>query len=64
MVIVMLSLSVSSSPLTNQDTEFWLSKVQVRVTVDPRTIGEEEEGEYSSELITGAEEKEKLVDSS
>ena len=57
----MLSLSVSSSPLTNQDTEFWLSKVQVRVTVDPRTIGEEE-GEDSSELITGAEEKEKLVD--
>ena len=33
------------------------------MTVDPRTIGEEE-GEDSSELITGAEEKEKLVDSS
>lgn len=61
-VIVMLVLSVSSSPSTNHDTESWTSKVQVRVTVDPRTIGEE--GEESSELIIGAEEEERLIHSS
>ena len=59
---MMLVLSVSSRPLTNHDTESCMSKMQVRVTVDPRTIGEE--GEDSSELITGAEEEERLVHSS
>ena len=58
----MLVLSVSSRPSTNHDTESCMSKLQVRVTVDPRTIGEE--GEDSSELITGAEEEERLVHSS
>ena len=61
-VIVMLVLSVSSRPSTNHDTESWTLKLQVRVTVDPRTI--EEEGEDTSELIIGAEEEERLVHSS